>query len=96
MQRQYASQGFAAVSVSLDPPDDKGAPSAVNRFLQKQKADFPSFILQAKEEEWQEKLNIHGPPCVYVLNRDNQFVLKQADAVNYETIEKAVRELLKK
>lgn len=96
MQRQYAAKGLVAVSVSLDNPQDKETMAKVDKFLTKQGANFGNFVLKAKEDEWQEKLHIHGPPCVYVFNRDNRFVLKQADEVDYAVIEKKVQELLEK
>ncbi len=95
MQRKYAAQDLVAVSVSLDDVKDAKVRAKVDKFLQKQEAAFPNFVLDATDEEWQKKLDIQGPPCVYVFNRDNRFVLKLVEEkVNYEVIEKKVEELL--
>jgi hypothetical protein len=113
MHNKYGKDGFVAVSVSIDPIRGKDgkvndkAVKDVTDFLQKQKATFPNFILDAKEEEWQKKLGVWGPPCVYVFNRDNHFVLKRpvvdkdgvpikGKEVDYDLIEKTVADLMKK
>jgi hypothetical protein len=111
MQKKYAGDGFEAVAVSIDPirgKDGKVDPkvqAGVEKFLNGQKPPFPNFILDAKEEEWQKKLGVFGPPCVYVFNRDNHFVLKRpvldkdgnpVEEVDYAVIEKTVAGLMKK
>jgi hypothetical protein len=111
MHKKYAKDGFVAVSVSIDPIRGKDgkvnakAVKDVTEFLQKQKPPFRNFILDAREEEWQKKLGVYGPPCVYVFNRDNHFVLKlpvldkkgePVEVVDYGVIEKTVAELMKK
>jgi hypothetical protein len=95
MQRKYAARDLVAVSVSLDDVKDAKARAQVDKFLQKQEAAFPNFILDAKNDEWQDLLKIQGLPCVYVFNRDNHFVLKLVEEkVDYGVIEKKVAELL--
>jgi hypothetical protein len=96
MQRKYAGDGFAAVSVSLDDSRDAKDRGLAEDFLRQKQATFLNLILQAEPEEWQTRLKIAGPPCVYVFGRDNQFVLKQSEDVDYTAIEKKVRQLLGK
>jgi hypothetical protein len=96
MHRKYASRGLAAVSVSLDDPKDAKDHEKVMRFLKEQQAAFLNVQMNATPEEWQERLKITGPPCVYVFNRDNQYVLKQEDEEDFAAIEKKVLELLGK
>jgi hypothetical protein len=96
MHRKYASRGLAAVSVSLDNPKDPKDHDKVVRFLKDQQAAFLNLQLNATPEEWQERLKINGPPCVYVFNRGNQYVLKQEDEEDFAAIEKKVLELLAK
>jgi hypothetical protein len=95
MHKKYAAQGLVAISVSLDDPRDKKVRGKIDQFLEKQRADFPNLVLDAKDEEWQERLKINGPPCVYVFNRDNRHVLKLVEEeVKYAEIDKEVRALL--
>jgi hypothetical protein len=96
MHRKYAAQGFAAVSVSVDNPKDPKDRALAERFLRDQQADFLNVILDDQQEEWKEKLKVLGPPCVYVFDRDNRFVLKQGEDVDYAVIEKKVEELMGK
>ena len=49
------------------------------------------------EPNWQEKLKIDGPPCVFVFNREGGIARKFAEIkVDYADVEKVVVELLKK
>src|SRR5262249_6986451 len=99
LHRKYAEQGLVAVSVSLDPPENKAARERALKFLQDKQATFSNYLLEEQPEVWMARLKIDGPPCVYVLNRENQIVKKLPvgnDPVNYEVIEQAVVECLKK
>jgi hypothetical protein len=96
MHRKYAAQGFMAVSVSVDNPKDAKDRALAEQFLRDRQAAFLNVILDDKQEQWKEKMKVLGPPCVYVFNRDNQFVLKQSEEVDYTVIEKKVRELMGK
>jgi hypothetical protein len=93
MHRKYADKGFAAVSVSLDDPKDH---AKVQKFLEQQHADFLNILLDASDEEWQTKLKINGPPCVFVFDRDNRTVFKQSQEEDFAVIEKKVLECLPK
>lgn len=94
MHKKHAKEGLAAISVSLDDPQDKKARQNVIDFLRKQKATFTNLILDEKAEVWREKLKFDGPPCVFVFNRDGK--PKQFESPDYAEIEKYVAELLKK
>jgi hypothetical protein len=96
MHRKYGSQGFAAVSVCLDDPKDTKDRDLAEKFLHQSRATFLNVVLDADPEQWQTSLKIAGPPCVYVFNRTNQFVLKMNEDVDYTVIEKKVQELLGK
>jgi hypothetical protein len=106
-----------AVSVSLDGISEKNRKNPeeleryektckrVEKFLVKQKATFPNFILDIPQEEWQQKLKVDGPPCIYVFNKDNRFVKKlpvndakgePVEKVDFAVIDKVVADLLKK
>jgi hypothetical protein len=94
MHRKYAAQGFVAISVSLDEAADTKVRPKIDEFLRRQEATFANFVLDATGDEWQDKLKINGPPCVYVFNRDNHIALKLVEEVDYAVVEKAVQSLL--
>lgn len=97
MHRKYGKDGFVALSVALDDPNDKDIRGEVDQFLTKKQATFTNLILEAKPEEWQEKLKIDAVPCVYVFNQENRFVKKLVgETVDYKVIEAEVARLLKK
>jgi hypothetical protein len=72
MHKKHAAQGLAVVSVSLDDLSDGTARETVLAFLKEQRANFTNVILDEKEEVWQAKLKILGPPCFYVFNREGK------------------------
>jgi hypothetical protein len=117
MRQKYGKDAFLAVSVSLDglSEEDRKKPEELERyaatrkrvekFLAAQKADFPNFILDIPPAEWQKKLKVDGPPCVYVFNKENRIVKKlpvldakgeTTEKVDYAVIDKLVADLLKK
>jgi hypothetical protein len=95
MHKKYSSEGLAAISVSLDDPQDSKVMSRVLSFLQKQQAAFTNLVLDEKAEFWQEKLKFDGPPCVFVFDRDGKWKKFEAP-FEYEDVEKYVAELMKK
>jgi hypothetical protein len=96
MHRKYADRGLAAVSVSLDDPKNDKDRARVQGFLEQQHATFLNVLLDAEPEVWQERLKIAGPPCLYVFDRDNRYVLKQDEGEDFAVVEKKVLELLGK
>jgi hypothetical protein len=97
MHRKYGQDGLVTVSVSLDDPDDKDSRGNIKKLLEKQKAAFPNYWLLEESGVWSSKLKISGPPCVYVFNRDNQWVAKydKLEESDQADIEQRVRDLLK-
>ena len=98
MQRKYAKDGLAAVSVSLDDPDDKEARERILKFLRVKGAYFTNLFLDEPSELWSERLKIDLPPAVFVFDRNGRLAGKfEGKKVDYETqIEPLVIELLKK
>jgi hypothetical protein len=95
MQKKYVKEGLAAVSVALDDPDDKDVRKRLVKFLQNQNAAFTNLLLEEKPEFWQSKLHFEAVPCVYVFNREGQWIRFEG-SIEYSEIEKKVVELLKK
>jgi thiol-disulfide isomerase/thioredoxin len=96
MHQKYASEGMAAVSVSLDDPSQPGTQDKVLHFLKLQRASFTNLILNEKPEVWQQKLGFDGPPCVFVFDRQGEIKKQFKDEFSYGDVEKLVKELLAK
>jgi hypothetical protein len=94
MHNKLPKDKFTAMSVSLDNPKDEAARKNVLKFLQEQKATFANMILDEKVEDWQEKLNFDGPPCVFVFNQEGKVAKQFKDEFTYEAVKKQVDELL--
>lgn len=98
MHNKYGKDGFAAISVSLDDPTEKGNQEKILKFLESKKATFTNLMLSDKIDDVLEKLKISGPPAVFVFNKEGGIAKKFSDEppVDYTDIEKLVVELLKK
>lgn len=95
LHREHKDQGLAAISVALDDPADDKARARALKFLQAQQATFPNILLDEQPEVWQKKLEVDGPPVVYVFGRSGRLEKKFAGEVNYREIEELVLRLLK-
>jgi hypothetical protein len=94
MHSQQPKEKFAAISVSLDDPNEKGVRETVLKFLTEQKAAFTNLILDEKAEVWQEKLQFDGPPCVFVFNQMGKVEKQFKEDFTYADVAKTVKELL--
>lgn len=103
MHEKLASEGFAAVSVSLDPlPDDEKSKDVLKKdvlkFLRVQKASFTNLLLDESVEVWQKNLRFIAPPCYYVFSRQGKWTMFEPandDNFDFKTVEKLVVELLR-
>lgn len=86
------------MAASFDDPADKEARADMEAFLKKKGAAFPSFILENDAAEMYKTLDIPGPPCLYLFNRENRFVKKMvgADQIDFQAIDAEIARLLKK
>lgn len=106
MHSKYGKDGLDVLGVTVDDPADAKTRDRAVAFLRdKVKATFPNVNLDPKSADWEKKLKTNGVPCVYVFNRDNQFVMKlpvlndkgeEKEEVNYDAVEAAVANLMKK
>jgi hypothetical protein len=69
MHRRYAADGLVCISVSVDDPKNKAKALA---FLAGQRATFPNYWIDEKEDFWQEKWNINAPPAMFVFDRQGR------------------------
>jgi thiol-disulfide isomerase/thioredoxin len=95
LHRQYGGQGLVALSVALDDPSDEKAKARALKFLQAQQAAFTNVLLDEPADVWQKKLEVDGPPVVYVFGRSGRLEKKFAGEVNYREIEELAVRLLK-
>ena len=99
MHNKYAKDGLAAFSCALDDPKGKDIKNKLLKFLKEKKATFPNFLLDETAQEWMEKLEIEGPPVVFVFDREGKPAKKFNSATEnftYADVEKVVAEQIKK
>lgn len=97
MHKQYAKDGLAAISVSMDDPSEKETKGKVLKFLESKKAGFENYILDEPPEVWTKKLDFESLPCVFVFDREGKRVKQFKDEeFTYRDVEKVVLEELKK
>jgi hypothetical protein len=98
MHRKYGKEGLVVVSASFDDPADKEARADIEAFLKKKQAAFTNLILENDAAEMYKTLDIPGPPCLYLFNRDNRFVKKMvgADQIDFTVVDGEIARLLKK
>jgi hypothetical protein len=82
-----------AVSVCIQADDGRVKTEEVLKFLKEQKATFTNLLLDEKEEFWQKKFNIAGPPTVYVFDREGKWQQFKGEG-HYPDADKLVAELL--
>ncbi len=93
MHQKYAAKGLVAVSLSLDPADQR---ADAEKFLVKQKATFTNLWLDETQEFWTEKFKIIAPPCLYVYDRRGKWVQFKSDDkdIDHAAVEKLIVKLL--
>ncbi len=93
MQKKYSKEGLVVITVSLDGLDQK---DAALKFLKDTKVIGPNFLLDEKQEFWQDKLKILGPPAAFVFDRAGKRAMKfdSDNAYDHADVEKVVKELV--
>jgi|SRR5579884_1661962 len=97
MHRKYAAQGVVCMSVSVD---EAKLLEGARGFLKEQGATFPNYWLNEKPADWGERLNINGPPAVFVFDRDGRRAgkfdnLDPDKPYTHKDVEALVQELLR-
>jgi hypothetical protein len=101
MHKKYAKDGFVALSVVLDDPDNADSRKATRAFLEKTEKDAPFtnlWLNGGKDFDPSTKLGSAAPPLVFVFDREGRIAKKYKGFkdVDYDEIEKFVADLLKK
>jgi thiol-disulfide isomerase/thioredoxin len=81
MHKQFGSKDLVVISVATDPltnvfmvDDFKDPQPRIRRFLEDQKATFTNVVLDEPVSVLEDKLRIKTIPCLYVFNREGQWV----------------------
>jgi hypothetical protein len=94
MHQKYAKDGLVAITVALDPIKEPSDLDKIRRaalpILKRHKMAYLNLILDEKPAVWEEKLNIVGPPSLWLFDRDGKLLKKDID---YDEIEKMVAKL---
>ncbi len=98
LHKKYGPDGLACVSVTVDPVDDY---KPALKFLQKQAATFPNYLMDEANAVWQEHFDINGPPAVFVYDRTGKLAARfdhndPCKQYTYADVEGLVRKLLRK
>jgi hypothetical protein len=107
MQKAHQKDGLVVLTVATDDPKDKKTLASTVTLLDKLDAPFRSVVLDLQKKEWTKKFRMPDGswPGVFVFNREGKYVLKlptydKDDAikeeVDYDKVEKAVREQTRK
>jgi thiol-disulfide isomerase/thioredoxin len=94
LHQRHAREGLAAMSVSLDVPDDPAAEAAAKAFLVRQRATFTNLLLAETPAVWQPKLKTNSVPCVFLFDRKGRLRYRWNDGGHYDEIGTRVTELL--
>jgi hypothetical protein len=107
MHQQYAKQGLAVISVSLDRLiEDDGKPvaaaeaakarAAVEKFLGSNKAIFTNLLLEEPMDIWKARFGFTAPPCLFVFDRRGKWIRfdSEMDKIDHDTVEKTIVKLL--
>jgi thiol-disulfide isomerase/thioredoxin len=99
MSEKYADKGLVALSLSLDEADKTSRVEAVTAFLKEKHATFTNLILDERNDEAFEKLNISAIPAVFIYTPDGQelkrFTLEDVDKpFTYQEVETFVKDYL--
>jgi len=100
LQTKYADDGLVAISLSLDDADNPKKVAAATAFLKEKKATFTNLILDERNDDAFEKLNIGTIPAVFIYTPDGKeikrFTLDDVDKLfTYEEVEAFVKDYFK-
>jgi hypothetical protein len=95
VQKKLKDQGLVVITVDLDDPNEKEFTDAAFAWLKQEKITLPNFLLDEKEEVWQEKLKVNLVPCLYVFNRAGQIEEKYTKKADEKELDALIDKLLK-
>jgi len=72
LDRRYRNRGVTVVSLSVDNRDDPQAVEEARRFLRRQNAAFPNYLMDENILEAFEKLDLLTIPAVWIYDRSGR------------------------
>lgn len=95
LHEKYAKDGLVCISIAVDDADEK---DKCLKFLQKQKAVFPNYLIDEPDGSWEKKLDSGAPPTAIIIGRDGKrvkrFTTDSDGQFTYKDVEKVVKPLL--
>ena len=96
LQRKYAKDGLAVVTVSVDDVTDPEVRERVKAFLQQQQATTRNLLLAEKPEVWIAKLKMNSIPSMFLFDREGRLINRwTGNDLDLNVIEKRIEELLR-
>jgi thiol-disulfide isomerase/thioredoxin len=96
LYNEHKKDGLTAITVAVDLAWEKYTPTvhdSLLRFLKKQGATFPNFVLDTSKQVLQEKLRVELVPCVYVFNRQGKWT-QFPEGIKPDELDALVKKLL--
>jgi thiol-disulfide isomerase/thioredoxin len=96
LHQEFAKDGLDCISLSVDLDDNL---SGALKFLKKQKASFPNFILWDTDDNkdlLEPKFAHRSPPIFHVFDRDGKKIKTWEGGVKEDEVDKLIKQLLKK
>jgi thiol-disulfide isomerase/thioredoxin len=99
LQGKLADQGFVAITVSIDTPDNPASVKVANKFLNTIKSPLRNLLLDEPSEVWEKKLDLGSVPCYYVFDRRGKWVRFRAfdhpdTGIDFVGVEKTIMRML--
>ena len=99
MNKKYAGQGLAVISLTLDDPGKPKKVAEAAAFLKEQNAAFTNYLLDETMDDSFEKLNITAIPAVFLFGPDGKeikrFTLEDVNnQFTYDQVEAFIKDYL--
>jgi thiol-disulfide isomerase/thioredoxin len=95
LQKKYATDGLAVVTVNIDDPKDEDARQSALQFLQKINAPFINLAKESQSAAvWEKELTFQYIPHAQVYNRQGELVKEFSGGGKHNQIEELVAKLL--
>lgn len=99
MQKKYGAKGLNVISLTIDDPKDAKAVKEVRKFLNEQKATITNLILDEKEDDRYEKLDLNVIPAVFLYDPSGKLIKRYTyddpnDQFTYDQVESEVAAFL--
>lgn len=99
MNKKYGPKGLKVISLTIDEPTDTKAVSEARKFLIEKKATITNLIMNEKEDDRYDKLELSVIPAVYIYDPSGKLIKKYTyddpnDQFTYDQVEKEISDYL--